>query len=119
MQKTEIDELDGLLNSLDYHIDECSHDNNCGGRFPDVDACTVSELVVKSRKLIAYVRRLEKVRDAALKVREICDEEWGELNCSVYHIEEDDYMAYWCRDLIDEALKEASDSEVGVKDETR
>lgn len=56
--------------------------------------------------LESRISKLEAVAEAARKVMDICDEPWGELEASVWSILEDDYAAYYCRDLLFEALSE-------------
>lgn len=60
------------------------------------------EIATMAAKLEAENRRL---RDALTKIHDLCDEYWGELSGGIWTIPDDDYHAWYCRDLAYEALQ--------------
>ena len=73
-----------------------------------------NDAAVLAKAFLALSEKCEKMQavvEAARKVMTICDKPWGELEASVWSILEDNYEAYYCRDLLFEALAELEPGE--------
>jgi hypothetical protein len=122
MLKTEIDEIERLAKAAtkgpwrytfqtDHYclwMAEHVKGSQIIGRFADFRFKPDAEYIASVSPdvtLITYVRRLEKVRDAASRFQEITH--WGMSESELV-----------LSGKLDKALKEASDSELGVKDDS-